>query len=168
MWDLSSLTRDRTQIPLQWDYAVLTTGAPGKAGGPINKKKKNKKTTKQKKGTFRESPRRNLQRRPKNNGGLGEAGIGRSKTGKALEIRQPNNTDSREKTKGRKSLTSNSRKLPRNEGLKSVLKRFTDPQTLAGARWCESWSRERQLHTQVRPQDSPGLLHCSTGCLMER
>ena len=168
MWDLSSLTRDRTQIPLQWDYAVLTTGAPGKAGGPINKKKKNKKTTKQKKGTFRESPRRNLQRRPKNNGGLGEAGIGRSKTGKALEIRQPNNTDSREKTKGRKSLTSNSRKLPRNEGLKSVLKRFIDPQTLAGARWCESWSRERQLHTQVRPQDSPGLLHCSTGCLTER
>lgn len=49
MWDLSSLTRDRTQIPLQWDYAVLTTGAPGKAGGPINEKKK-KKTRNKKKG----------------------------------------------------------------------------------------------------------------------
>ena len=137
MWDLSSLTRDLTQIPLQWDYAVLTTGAPGKAGGPINKKKKKntKKKTKEKKGTFRESPWRNLQRRPKNNGGLGEAGTERSKRGKVLEIRHPNNTNSRKKTKGRKSLTSNSRKFPRNEGLKSLLKRFIHPQTLAGARW---------------------------------
>ena len=49
MWDLSSLTRDLTQIPLQWDYAVLTTGAPGKAGGPIKKKKKKKQKKKQKK-----------------------------------------------------------------------------------------------------------------------
>ena len=52
MWDLSSLTRDRTQIPLQWDYAVLTTGAPGKAGGPINKKKKKQKNHETKKRDF--------------------------------------------------------------------------------------------------------------------
>ena len=30
MWDLSSLTRDRTQAPLHWDHGVLATGPPGK------------------------------------------------------------------------------------------------------------------------------------------
>ena len=29
--DLSSLTRDWTCVPLQWNYGVLTTGPPGKS-----------------------------------------------------------------------------------------------------------------------------------------
>ena len=29
MWDLSSLTRDRTCTPLKWKHRVLTTGPPG-------------------------------------------------------------------------------------------------------------------------------------------
>ena len=31
MWDLSSLTRDRTPVPLQWEHGVLTAGPPGKS-----------------------------------------------------------------------------------------------------------------------------------------
>ena len=31
MWDLSSLTRDRTCSPLQWKHRVLTTGPLGKS-----------------------------------------------------------------------------------------------------------------------------------------
>ena len=30
MWDLSSLTRDRTRAPLKWKCRVSTTGLPGK------------------------------------------------------------------------------------------------------------------------------------------
>ena len=31
MWYLSSLTRDRTPVPLQWEHGVLTTGPPEKS-----------------------------------------------------------------------------------------------------------------------------------------
>ena len=31
LWDLSSLNRDRTFPPLQWERGVLTTGPPGKS-----------------------------------------------------------------------------------------------------------------------------------------
>ena len=65
MWDLSSLTRDLTQIPLQWDYAVLTTGAPGKAGGPINKNKKKKKQKKKNKRKKRDFQRITLEKSTK-------------------------------------------------------------------------------------------------------
>ena len=35
MWNLSSPTRDRTRVPLQWKHGVLTTGPPGKSQGPV-------------------------------------------------------------------------------------------------------------------------------------
>ena len=63
MWDLSSLTRDQTQIPLQWECGVLTTGPQGRLEVLFFFKKKKK--GKKEKGTFRESTWRNLQRRPK-------------------------------------------------------------------------------------------------------
>ena len=31
MWDLSSPTRDRTHVPLQWKHGDLITGPPGKS-----------------------------------------------------------------------------------------------------------------------------------------
>ena len=63
MWDLSSLTRDQIQIPLQWECGVLTTGPQGRLEVLFFFKKKKK--GKKEKGTFRESTWRNLQRRPK-------------------------------------------------------------------------------------------------------
>ena len=39
MWDLSSLTRDRTRSPLHWQHRVLTARLPGKFTSSLNERK---------------------------------------------------------------------------------------------------------------------------------
>lgn len=69
MWGLSSLTRDQTRIPLQWECGVLTTGPQGRLEVLFKKKKERKK-----KGPSENQLGEIYKGDQKNNGGQGRQG----------------------------------------------------------------------------------------------